>query len=491
MDHREKEEMASSATAPKFVPFTKKPKPAPAELVLTNFPCTDRQRMEKFVDFLDGTARFIPEWEQWFLWKDNQWLQDTGGLITQAGIKYVDSLLEEVNDPERCTAAERKTAYTCALKAQSADAISSMIRLARSHPDVRASITSFDADPFLFGVQNGVINLRTGEFRAAKASDLILKRSNASYDPAAVCPDFEEFLAQILPQEGLIPFMQRAIGYTLTGVTTEQMLFFLYGTGANGKSTFIETMQKLFGDYAWKAAASMFLATKYDADQATMFARLPEKRFVIGAEVAMGAKLAESRIKDLTGGDTLNARELFCKAFQFTPTHKLWFYGNHRPGIDGNDHGIWRRMCLIPFTISIPEDKKDTTIVERLWRESSGILNWAIKGCQLWQKEGKLHRPEVVKVAVEDYREEEDLIGAFLVDQCKPEGCVTREDLYRAYTQWSDDRGMKFSFGVKNFVERIKHEPGIGQERPRIKGVPTRTWTGLSLRDASAFRKRA
>ncbi len=233
--------------------------------------------------------------------------------------------MEEAEATPQGTA--RQTAIAQAFKLQSNRNMESMISVLKALNGVEARPTDFDADPYLLGVPNGCVDLRTGTFREAKKEDLILKKAGVEFDPEAKCPMWEEFLEQIIPDKGVRDFLQRAIGYSLTGMTTEQILFFMYGTGQNGKSTFIETIEKLLGGYAWRANAELFLESRTNDDKSNMLASLPERRFVVGAEMPENARLAEHRVKDLTS-DKLNARKLFCEAFNFTPTHKLWFYGS-------------------------------------------------------------------------------------------------------------------------------------------------------------------
>jgi P4 family phage/plasmid primase-like protien len=449
-----------------------------------DLPSDDLTRAERFVGELDGHARYVADWGKWILWDGHHWMIDnSGAAIAQRAFQLLDTFKEAAEAVQGTK--ERQAAFACVRAAKSKKAIDAMVGLTKSFPGVAASITDFDAKPMLLGVQNGVVDLKTGEFRAAQADDFILKKSKAAFDPNATCPRWEEFLKQILPQPGLISFIQRAIGYSLTGLTVEQVLFFLYGIGANGKSTFIEMMEKLFGDYAWRAPASLFLEDKWNSGQSNLVASLPERRFVVGAEVPTGARLAESRIKDLTGGDSLNARKLYCEAFNFRPTHKLWFYGNHKPTIRGTDAGIWRRIRLIPFTVQIPEAERDTGIVERLTSELPGILNWTIRGCLDWQQR-KLGAPECVMQATEDYREEEDSIGEFIDEECvvAARERVTKANLFQAYTQWCGARGVRFPFGTKQVRERVLLVPNIKEDRTNKEG---RVWVGLSLKEPVAF----
>jgi putative DNA primase/helicase len=275
----------------------------------------------------------------------------------------------------------------------------------------------------------------------------------------------------------LISFIQRAVGYSLTACIVEQVLFFLYGTGQNGKSTFAETLKYLFGAYMIKTTSTLYTLHRHGKEPETEIARLVGKRLVTGSETEEDARLAESRVKDITGGDTLTGRELYCPAFNFLPTHKLWIYGNHLPDVRGNDYGIWRRMRLIPFQVQIPDAEKDPKLLDKLLRESSGILNWAIKGCLEWQKSG-LGTPPTVAEATAEYREEEDEIGEFIAERCVPGGKVERGELYEQYRFWAESAGIKVPLRHKAFAKRIRVREGIS-EPPKSNGK--RYWAGISL----------
>jgi len=449
-------------------------------------PTTDADRATRFNEWLDEGSHYIYSWKQWVHWDEGGgwFIDESGGKIKRKALEFADIIKEEAEAFPQGPA--RNTAMEQARRLKSASVIDSMISLLQVMSGVAARPTDFDSNHYLLGVQNGCIDLLTGKFRKAEKEDLILKRTGIAYDPEANCPMWEEFLEQIIPDKDVRDFVQRAIGYSLTGMTTEQVLFFMYGKGNNGKSKFIDIVQRLLGDYAWRASARLFLAEKYEGNQENMMASLPEKRFVVGAEVAENARLAEHRIKDLTGGDKLNARKLFCEAFNFQPTHKLWFYGNHKPAIHGTDEGIWRRLKLIPFTVEIPKEKRELNIVERLWREASGILNWAIQGCLDWQKNG-LQAPESVMEATKTYRDDEDLIGQFIDSECQMSGEVMVGRLSSAYELWAKDQGYKFTASPRSINERVRLVPGVSRHQGTGKNKGVRFWKGISLRDPNAY----
>ncbi len=270
-----------------------------------------------------------------------------------------------------------------------------------------------------------------------------------------------------------------ATGYSLTAATEEQALFFLYGTGRNGKSTFTETLQTLLGSYAQHAPAALFVADRHGHEPEKEVARLVGSRLVIGSEIEEGAKFAESRVKDLTGQDTLTGRFLYSSPFDFKPTHKLWIFGNHKPDVRGNDLGIWRRMRLIPFTVQIEKSKIDKRLPSKLVAELPGILNWAIEGCLAWQKRG-FHTPNAVKAATDECRDEEDVLGEFIEDRCfvSTMAEIPRWELHSTYLEWAQARGTKVPMKPKAFAKRLRSRIGISER----KSGNDRLWIGISLR---------
>ena len=292
----------------------------------------------------------------------------------------------------------------------------------------------------MLGVQNGVINLEAGEFRAARREDYIVKRAAIGYDPKATCPQWRKFLARILPED-MVPYVQRVVGYTLTGFTGEEILFVLWGDGANGKSTFRDTIFTMLGDYAMASDANLLVMPKRgEGARATPeVARLNGKRLVTVNETQDGDVLNESRVKFITGQDVINARSLFQEPFDFWPTHKGFITTQHKPIIKGVDEGIWRRIHLWPFEYMFPEKERDPHFRQDvLTPELPGILNWALAGLRDYQN-GGLQPPKTVTAATKDYRADMDLVGQWITERCviDPEGKPKGADLYEDYKNWS------------------------------------------------------
>jgi putative DNA primase/helicase len=253
-------------------------------------------------------------------------------------------------------------------------------------------------------------------------------------------------------------------------------LFFLFGHGQNGKGVFTETGKRLIGDYGQTAPESLFTKDRNPAATNDV-ARLAGCRMAIAAELDEGAAFAESRIKALTGGDTITARLLYHEFFDFPPSHKFWISGNHKPTVRGTDHGIWRRLRLVPFTVTIPEGQKDPHLTAKLAEELPGILNWAIAGCLRWQREG-LRVPQCVKAATEAYRAEEDIIGQFL-DECtekRPEARAGRTELYQSYKQWAEGAGINYPLTARRFNRQVEER---GFQWVKSHGI--QTWEGIAI----------
>jgi putative DNA primase/helicase len=440
-----------------------------------NYPRNDMERAVRFAKRFAGELKYVHAWKKWLRWDGVRWVPDEDGGVYRKAEEMPKLFLQEavqIEEDER-----RKKAVAAAIQAGNKAKIDAMISHAQCQPGIVASPTLFDSDPLLLGVANGVVNLQTGEFREARKEDYITKQAGVAYDPDATCPLWEKFLSRVFAGDiELISFIQRAVGYTLTGRISEQCLFFPYGTGQNGKSTFIESMHQLLGTYAVKASPALYTLNRWGTEPETEIARLKGTRLATGSETEEGAKLAESRVKDITGGDTLTGRELYCPAFNFPPKHKLWIYGNHLPDIKGNDDGIWRRIKLIPFTVKIPDEEKDPKLPEKLLKELPGILNWAIQGCLEWQKHG-LGTPPTVSEATAEYREEEDEIGEFIAEKCSSSGQIERSELHDAYRNWAEGRGMKMPMTPKAFAKRLRVRAGISE----LKSNGRRYWNGISV----------
>jgi len=333
-----------------------------------------------------------------------------------------------------------------------------------------------DADAWRLNVSNGTLDLRTGRLLRHDPGALITKLAPVEHSTDARCPIWLTFLDRIMRGDvDVIAFLQRALGYALTGDVSEQVMFFLYGTGANGKSTLLNTVHAVLGDYASHTPTETLLLKRGDTIPNDL-ARLKGARFVTAVEAEGGRRLAEARVKQMTGGDPISARFLHGEWFDYAPEYKLFCAVNHKPSVKGTDHAIWRRIRLIPFTVTIPEHEQDRRLGDTLRGELSGVLRWMLEGCLAWQKQG-LGESEAVKTATGAYREEMDMIAAFLGDCCVIDetSSASKSELYQRYEEWcaagGEQRMTKSELGIR-LVER-------GVEDGKSGSV--RLWRGLGL----------
>jgi P4 family phage/plasmid primase-like protien len=385
--------------------------------------------------------RYCHHWGKWLIWNGQLWMPDDSGQIVRFAKDTVQNIYSEAAElPEENA---RTTMVKHALQSEAAKRIKWLVELAQSEPGIPVSIEKLDANPWLLSCRNGVVDLRSGKLLPHDRANLCTKQATVEFNPEVKCPTWKAFLNRIMGGNiHLIRFLQRAVGYSLTGMNTEQVLFILYGTGANGKSTFVETVRSLLGDYAQQSEFETFLVRKNGGGPRNDIARLKGARFVSAVEGEQGCRLSESIIKQVTGGDKIAARFLYQEHFEFTPEFKLFLASNHKPRIVGTNEAIWRRIRLIPFAVTIPRNERDPQLLDKLRRELPGILAWAVRGCRKWQEKG-LGEPTEVAEATSEYRLEEDFLAAFLADKCilDTTASVPAGSLYKAYESWCADNG--------------------------------------------------
>ncbi len=397
---------------------------------------TDLANVRRFMQQHGDDVRWTPECH-WMVWDGRRWQVDDLSRVRVKAKQTAESIYDEIRGSN-----ERDKLFKHAERSQSARGISDMLQLAQSEPQIALHLSEFDANPLALNCANGVVDLKSGKLRPHRRADLHSKISPVEYDPDASCNRWMAFLKQVIGGDiSLLNFLQVAVGYSLTGLTSEQVLFFLFGHGANGKSVFIELLMRLLGDYAMTARSETIMARRGDGIPNDI-ARLAGSRLVTINETAEGQRLHEPLLKDLTGGDTVAARFLHREYFEFTPQFKLWIRGNHKPTIIGTDLGIWRRIRLVPFAVTIPENERDPNLGSKLADELPGILSWAVKGAQTWLRAG-LAIPDVISDAIQEYKAEEDILGAFIDEQCRVDRNtqVTAKALYGAYHAWADRAG--------------------------------------------------
>jgi putative DNA primase/helicase len=389
------------------------------------------------------------------VWDDHRWIDDVTGAVERMAKEVAASLHLEA--AARIARGENTDGIAKNAKRLGLEGpLKAMQRLARSEPGVVVRAEDLDAHPWLLNLKNGTLDLRSAELMPHDRSNLLTKVVPVDYDAGAECPLWLAFLQRIMDgNDSLIQYLQMTVGYALTGSTAEQCLFFLYGTGANGKTTFLETLRAIAGDYSTNADFSTFSESMRNDGPRNDIARLAGARVVTAVEAGEGRRLNEPLIKSLTGSDKVTARRLYEEGFEFRPQFKLFLAANHKPVIRGTDEGIWRRVRLIPFTVHIPDEEQDKSLQAKLLGELPGILAWAVQGCQLWLERGGLGSPIEVMLATSEYRQEMDLIGAFL-DECCEFGMhlsTPAAELYAGYRRWCERSGERVmsqrAFGLR------------------------------------------
>ena len=378
----------------------------------------------------------------WFIWNGSHWRPDGVEKVVEMAKQVAGDIYSEgdlLADPgARVAIAQHAKA------SQNVARIKAMIELAKSLPTLVSQPSALDADDMLIGVANGVIDLRTGKLRPTLRADLITRHSPVVFDAKAKCPRFEQFIGEVTAaSKQLASYLQRVIGYALTGDVREQCLFFMHGSGSNGKSVLLNVIKNLLGSDLAKQTPSETLMTKRSS-QTNDIARLDGLRVVIANEIDDGTLLSEALVKQMTGGDTMSARFHYREFFDFKPKLKLLMAGNHKPVIQGRDNGIWRRIRLISFEVTFEAQSQDKTLQAKLNAELPGILNWAIKGCLAWQKQG-LAAPVAVTQAVEAYKVEMDVISQWMDESCTIQAAADWKvsDAYCSYRNWAANSGYR------------------------------------------------
>ena len=438
---------------------------------------TELGRAQKMASLYRGEVRYIVETRKWLQWNGNIW-RGVGENVIYALAKEVSKVLHrEADELEGDPRHKELTKF--ALASETRSAMTNMIKLFESEDDIATSISELDQHGFALPVKNGVVDLKTGKFLSADPAMLLTQGTNVEFDANATCPLWEKFLMQVMAgDKEVVRYLQRAIGYSLTTSTQEQCLFFLYGFGANGKSTFLNVLRALMGELGTQSAGETLLENKRNSGAPSSdIARLRGKRFVALSEIDDGKHLAEATMKTLTGGDAVTARHLYSNDFEFTPAFKLWLAANHKPTIKSGGHGTWRRLRLIPFSVRFDKDQQDMQLEKKLLAELPGILNWAIAGCMDWQR-NQLPIPLTIARATEEYRAEMDVLGQWLEEFCiVADGYEIRfDDAFEEFAPWAKTN-YRHDYSKIRFGKMLT-ERGFGK-----KAKPQRYYTGLTLRE--------
>lgn len=456
--------------------------PEVAKVKILSYNFSDVGNAERLVAIYGKNLRYSPNRGKWLVWNGKYWKPDDDGQVerlAQAVVKKIQIAGNELEGDSEELQDYKAAIKKFVLRSESDGRLKAMVNQARIMKGIPVSMEEMDRDKFLLNLNNGTLDLHTGRLHKHRREDNITRIVKIDYKSKADCPNWKEFINTIFDGDTeLMDYVQKAVGYTLTGATTEQCFFMLYGNGANGKSTFLHAISEIMGDYE-EAIRGKTIMKKVNNDGATGdLAKLQGKRYVVCSELNEGDSFDEDLIKQLTGGeDTIAVRFMYAEEFKMRPQMKLWIGTNEKPKIKGTSHGVWRRPRLIPFLHTFSDEEKNENFFEECIRpELPGILKWAVEGCLKWQTEG-LAAPEKVKLANEEYRGEMDVMAMFL-DEC----CLVGEQytcsitsLYDVYCKWCQDNRVHELSSIL-FGKKLRDR---GFEKSRSKTA--RYWEGIGI----------
>ncbi|HZL34001.1 MAG TPA: phage/plasmid primase, P4 family [Tepidisphaeraceae bacterium] len=439
---------------------------------------------EQLVKILNGSARFNHSRNDWMIRREGEGrlVMDETGVVARAAKQVARATWHFVSNPP--PGIEPKHSFKHAIDSEKSAGISAMMKLAQTEPDISIVASDLDADPNLLNVLNGVVDSPAAKLRPHSRDDLLSKLAPVTFDANATCPRFDSFMDRIMAGSAeMIDYLRRLAGLCLTGDASIQELFIFWGGGANGKSVWIDTMIGMLGDYAGTAPESLLTMRACGAEHPTEIADLCGKRLVAASETEEGAKLRVQLVKRLTGDATIKARFMRCDYFEFPRTHKLILVTNNRPKITEATAAVWRRVRLIPFTVTIPPEERDTELLAKLREEWPGVLNWCLAGLRDYRQNG-MQTPAEVTIATAEYQSEQDPLAEYLAERCiiEPDARVCRNEIYSDYQGWAKLVGDA-NPDRNGFYERLRRVAGVDEKMVRIGGRPTRVFTGIGLAD--------
>lgn len=450
--------------------------------IFGTLPLTDSGNADRFINATRGNVAYNESMKKWLVWSGQQWQATDDNRISSFGRRVAEYITVESDSVTSSYPVDTKEGLASikawqrhATTSQSRQRIDAMVSLSRG--DVATKATDYDTHLDYLPCSNGVIDLRDGTLLQHSRDMRYTKITDIEYINDATCPNWLHFLDTITGGDNdLTCYLQMQVGYSLTGRTDQQVLLFLYGNGANGKSTFINTIAKLAGEYHTKISMDGIIDTDNKGGASPHLVALQGMRFTDGSEFPAGKRINESMVKDLTGGDSITARALYGDPFTFKPSNKFWLTGNHKPRITGTDNGIWRRLILVPFSQTIPEsERRPSSEIDAIFdNELPGILAWAVRGAIAWYKHpqrASLPKPTVVVSATDEYRQEEDTLARFTAEQCDVVtglSCTTKE-MWESFHDWLEDQGERVNTWNQTRLTRELKGKGIIQSNDRRK----------------------
>lgn len=436
----------------------------------------DTGNAERLKDLFGENIRFNYTSNTWMYYDGKRWKHDDTGRMKILADKVVDNMKNEKLFVADGVDQEDMEKYRYRHWKDSRNHNKKVNMMKECEHLLPVTNETFDNDFNLFNVQNGFVDLKAGKLNDHERKNYFTKISNVEYTDKADCPKWDEFLNDIfLGNQELVRFIQRAVGYSLSGHTSEQVLFVLYGNGRNGKSVFLDILNEVFGNYSTNIQPQAIMASKNNSDASPEIAKLDGARLVTTTEPNEGERFDEGLLKQLTGGDRVSARKLYENEFEFTPQFKLWMATNHKPYVRGRDEGIWRRFVIIPFDKQIPLHEIDRDLTKKLKRELPAIMRWCVDGFLEWQRIG-LSEPAIIKEQRDEYRVEMDSIAMFVEECCEvnPLQKVKASELFNAYDNWAKENHQHIMSSTKFGREMAKR-----YERKKYQG--NRFYYGINI----------
>ncbi len=471
-------------SVPDYLAQFENEKQMPDDVPIGLYDMTDTGNAKRLVDKFGQDIRYCYNRKSWYFWTGKKWCIDESGEIKRLADLVVDDLKNEAFRTDDLELQKQKLKF--AYKTANSNSKEAMVKESQHLDGIPASPNDFDSYDMYLNTQNGIVSLKNGEIIEHSREYLMSKITTVENNKDSATPTrWLQFLDEITDgDKELQKYLQKCVGYSLTGDTSEQCMFFLYGMGNNGKSTFLDTISSILGDYACNVQPDTLMVKKND-NVSSDIARLKSIRFVTCEEPTEGVRLNEGLVKQLSGGGKVTCRFLYGNEFEYEPEFKIWVSTNHKPVIRGTDLGIWRRIRLIPFTVSIPKEKVDKHLKFKLLNEYPAILRWAIEGCNLWKHEG-LEMPESVKHATDDYKNEMDLLQSFIESRLVITNSMYDQlpatDVYNAYRNWAKDNG-EYEMTSRRFGSEITKK--LPDKKRTGSGI---VYTGVKLlRDGSFY----
>lgn len=463
------------------------------------FPATDIGNAERLIARYGLDLRWSSALG-WFSWDGKRWKRDEGeSAVIQKAIATIRSIVDEANSLP-FNSQERASLFKWAQVSESAGKVSAMVNLSRHLPGVPVDATKLDEDPWLLNCTNGIVDLRTGDLLPHDRATMCSKVTGIEYDSTAQAPRFERFLDEVFPDKAVKDWVQKHLGYCLTGVVRQHLLPVWWGSGRNGKSTLIDAVSFVMGDYATAIDPTILLDRQGEAHPTERMPLLGA-RLVFASEPDRKRGLSLAIVKRLTGGDPITARLMRQDTVTWLPTHKLVLLANHRPTVSAQDTdtATWERLRLIPWTQEFTGPRQDPTLPDTLRREAAGILAWLVRGCLAWQREG-LTPPDAIQLATDSYRDETDQVARWMADCCVSFEMASAKDpkvkavedvkveapsLRKSYEQWCETEGIKYPLGGVAWGEQVKRLGGVHPDDNSVPGRKSngkKYWRGLRLR---------